>query len=637
MSDPSGTSVDALHSRLKAADTGFWEDLRNATRAARTFSELIALSTMRRRGLKAGLGRPPGDDARPIKVALLGAYTPYPLDELLRHYLLMGTPALEGELFVGDYDNYVAEIMEEGGALHDFKPDVTVILPSVARCRYEGLLSDPADQQRAQADAVADNLLGLARLAYEKTGSRIILGNFPLPAGHDPGAFRTRSMGSDWSFRKIVNLRLGAEAPAYVTLCDLEFLSARRGTADSADDRAWFESKQVGSSDFVADCAREIAHLVVAPFRSPAKVIVLDLDNTLWGGVIGDDGVDGIVLGDTGAVGEAYKALQHLMASFKSRGLLLAVASKNDQDKAIEPFRVHPEMALRLDDIVSFQANWGPKPDSIRAIALELGLGLDSFVFIDDNPAEIEHVRQVLPEVACILLDDDPASRLAQVRDSRLFDITALTPEDAARSEQYRVAAQRQHLQLETHSFDDYLESLEMSAEIHRFRTSDVARIAQLISRSNQFNLTTIRRGEPELLALMADPSVQPFSMRLRDRFGDYGLIAVVIGVIRDAELVVDTWLMSCRVLKRQVEEEVFNELLRLARDHGVGTIRGVYLPTKKNGMVRDLYATLGFTCTLDTPERREFVLDTAAASYFTTHIALPATSGASTGADSEP
>lgn len=619
-----GSAVNiSLQSKVKAGDSSFWDDLRTATEAAESFSGILALSTLRRRALQQRLPRRPGDDARPLRLALLGGYTPYPLQELITHFLSTSRPAIEPELHVGDFDNYASEIMEPEGALAAFKPDLIVLLPSATRCRYDGLLSDPPEQQRQQAATTAKDLLHLAELAYQKTGARIVLANFPLPAGRDPGAFRLRSAGSDWTFRKLVNLQLGADAPAHVTICDFEYLSARRGIVQARDDRAWFQSKQLGSPEFLVDCARDIAHLATAPLRGPKKVIVLDLDNTLWGGVIGDDGVDGIVLGDVDAAGQAYKALQKLMLEFKGRGLLLAVASKNDRDKAIEPFKVHPDMVLRLDDIVSFQANWGPKPDSLRTIAHELGLGLDSFVFIDDNPAEIEHVRQVLPEVDCILLHDDPAQRILQVQDSRLFEIVTLTAEDAQRSEQYRVAAQRQSLQLETHSFDDYLISLRMTGEISPFTSVDIPRIAQLIARSNQFNLTTIRRQEPELLAIMSDAAMLPFTVRLEDRFGDYGLIAIVIGAVREDELVIDTLLMSCRVLKRQVEEEIFNELLCLARAHRVSRIRGVYLPTAKNGMVRDLYTTLGFTCSLDEPARREFVLDVASAAPFQTRIAM--------------
>jgi FkbH-like protein len=615
--------MNALNSKLKSSDPSFWDDLRTATEAAASFAEFLALSTARRRALHVKLARAPGTEPKPVRIALLGGYTPYPLSELIGHFLMTARAPIDAQLHIGEFDNYAAEIMEPEGELEAFKPDVVVILPSVARCRYGGALSDPQAAQREQAAQTATELLQLANLAHEKTGAQIVLGNFPLPAGRDPGAFRVRSAGSDWSFRKLVNLHLGIEAPAHVTICDLEYLSARRGIVHSRDDRAWYQSKQFGSVDFVVDCAREIAHIVSAKFRGPKKVVVLDLDNTLWGGVIGDDGVEGIVLGDLDATGQAYKAVQKLMLDFKARGLLLAVASKNDLDKAAEPFKSHPEMLLKMDDIVSFQANWGPKADSLRTIAHELGLGLDSFVFIDDNPAEIELVRQVLPEVDTILLDEDPALRVLQIEDSRLFDITSLTAEDAKRSEQYKVAAQRVSLQMSTASYDEYLQSLAMSGEVAPFDSVDIPRIAQLIARSNQFNLTTVRRQEPELVAIMNDPAQLAFTMRLKDRFGEYGLIAIVIATIRDGEIVVDTWLMSCRVLKRQVEEEVFNELLRLARSKGLKQIRGVYLPTKKNGMVRDLYTTLGFTCVVDEAERREFVLDATAAKPFQTRIAI--------------
>ena len=621
MSYSSASVTALLGSQLTSADPIFWSDLRAASISAQTISDVIALSALRQHASRQALPRLAGDTERACRVALVGGYTTYPLSELISHFLATSMPSVNAELFLGDFDNYAAEIMEPGSTLAAFKPDVVVILPSVARCRYEGLLTDPSDMQKAQALATARDVLQLASLANQHTGARVILGNFMLAPSVDPGPYRVRSMGSDWSFRKLVNLSIGADAPSFVTVCDLEFISARRGIANASDDHAWFESKQLGSSEFLVDVAREIAHLVGAPFRAPAKVVVLDLDNTLWGGVIGDDGIDGIVLGDTDPVGEAYKAFQRHVLSFKARGLLLAVSSKNDHEIAAAAFKNHPEMVIRLDDVVSFHANWGPKPDSIRAIAQELGLGLDSFVFIDDNPAEIEHVLQVLPEVHGILLDADPAKRRQQLQDSRLFDVRTLTEEDAQRSAQYQVAAQRQTLQSAANSFDDYLRSLDMTGEINTFRSSDIVRIAQLIARSNQFNLTTIRRQESDLTALMTERGVLPFCMRLRDRFGDYGLIAIIIGRISGPELVVDTWLMSCRVLKRQVEEEVFNELLRLARTHGLTQIRGVFQPTAKNGIVRDLYTTLGFRCVQDGPERREFLIDVATAKPFTTHI----------------
>jgi FkbH-like protein len=601
---------------------GFWEDLRVASVAAQSAADVIALSSLRRRAERLNVTKPTADQRLSCRVALLGAYASYPLSEIVSHFLATSQPPMAVELLLGEFDNYVSEVMEADGALVQFKPDVVIMLPSAERCRFDGPLTASSEIPRSQAAAGARAILELASLANQRTGARIILGNFPLPPGSDPGPIRGRSLGTDWTFRKIVNLLIGEEAPAFVTICDLEFLSARRGVARAADDQAWFESKQLGSSEFLVDAARELARLVVDPFRPPAKVVALDLDNTLWGGVIGDDGLDGIVLGGANAVAESYRALQQHLRSLKSRGFLLAVVSKNDAERAVEPFNSHPDMVLRLDDIVSFKASWGPKPESLRAIAQELNLGLDSFVFIDDSAAEIEHVRQVLPEVHCILLDADPAKRLQQLRDSEILHVRALTAEAVQRTTQYHLAARRQELESSADSFDAYLQSLAMVAEISAFRSADISRIAELTARSNQFNLTTIRRPESDLIGLMTDRNALPFSIRLRDRFGDYGLISVVIGCIQENELVVDTWLMSCRALKRQVEHEAFNELLRLGRQHGLEQIRGVYVPTAKNGMVRDLYTDLGFRCVVDGPHRREFVLQVESARPFITKIA---------------
>jgi FkbH-like protein len=623
MTHSSSAARLSLASKLSSRDPAFWTDMRLASEAAQTASEIVALAALCRQAIRHGLTRAAREPQHDCRVAVIGAYATYPLSELVLHFLMTSRPAVNAELFLGDFDNYVSEVMETDGALARFKPEVVVILPSVQRCRSTGLLTDPPEVHQARALATAREVLHLASAATKHTGARIVLGNFPLAPGSDPGPFRGRSLGTDWSFRKLVNLSIGAEAPGFVTICDLEYLSARRGVAQAADDGAWFDGKQLGSMEFIVDAAREIAHLVAAPFRTPAKVVVLDLDNTMWGGVIGDDGVDGIILGGTDPVGEAYRAFQQHVRSLKERGFLLAVASKNDHNQAVEPFKTHPEMVIRMDDIASFQANWGPKPDSLRAVAQELGLGLDSFVFIDDNPAEIEHVRQALPEVRCLLLDEDPARRRRQLEDSSFFEVQALTQEDRERSHLYRVATERQLLQSSAPSFEEYLRSLAMIGELSPFRSSDLVRIAQLISRSNQFNLTTVRRGESELAAIMADAAALPFTMRLKDRFGDYGLIAVVIARINGLELVIDTWLMSCRVLKRQVEEAVFNELVRLARERGLTQIRGQYLPTPKNGMVRDLYTQLGFRCVLDQPDRREFLLDVASAGPLTTHITI--------------
>jgi FkbH-like protein len=406
---------------------------------------------------------------------------------------------------------------------------------------------------------------------------------------------RNTALISDYSFRKFVNLELGARLPSYAHLCDIEFLSNRRGNLDSTDERTWFESKQPFAAALLVDVAREYAHVLSRIGVSPKKVLVLDLDNTLWGGVIGDDGLEGIELGTTSPRGEAFRDFQKYLLELSKRGVLLAVCSKNDHDKAAEPFEKHPEMILRMKDIVCFKANWEPKSDNIRQIAADLNLGIDSLVFVDDNPAEIEIVNQFVPEVATVWVGDDPAEFTGRLKDSRHFEARSVTSEDLQRVQHYKQESERQQLLTSSTDMESYLRSLEMVGTIKSFDTLDAPRIAQLIGKSNQFNLTTRRRTEAEVLDIIADEQYSAFTVRLADRFGDHGLIAVVIGRARGRDFYIDTWLMSCRVLKRQVEEEVLNEIVFLGSARGCTRVIGEYIPTAKNGMVRDLYAKLGF------------------------------------------
>jgi len=608
---PAITAVEGLAELKELASRGdprFFAVLRDQTLAARACVDGLMLAALRKRVAQRGLE----PHQQIIRIAVMGGYTLYPLNELIGHFLAAAwyPASYRAEFLLGDYDNYTAEIIDESSRLGEFQPEVIVLVPSHRRCAYSGHLFDAREKQEAEARATAGHILELCQAAHQRTGAEIILANFALPGRFDPGPYRTRTLGSDWSFRKLVNLELGLNAPSYVHICDAEFLSARRGTLNAWDARAWFESKQPYGPELTLDVAREAAHLIVSLRQSPKKVAVLDLDNTLWGGVIGDDGMEGIEIGDTSPRGEAFKAFQQYLLSLTRRGILLAVCSKNDYEKAVEPFEKHPEMVLRMKDLVAFKANWQPKSENIREIAAELNLGLDSFVFIDDSPAEIEIVRQFVPEVETILLSDDPSRYVAAVQDARFFEPKSLTAEDLERVGQYKREAQRRELLSSVTDMDAYLESLGMEAAIREFRAMDVPRISQLINKSNQFNLTTRRRTEAQVQAVMADPAYFGFTVRLVDRFGDYGLISIAIGRVQGGEAEIDTWLMSCRVLKRQVEEEVLNEIVRLARARGCTRIRGVYLPTSKNGMVRNHYPALGFRPVAAAEDRLEFELD---------------------------
>ena len=605
---PAASKMDAgpLKHLLLQNDPAFWAQLSSLTRSARDFEELFLLSSLRKKAQARGL-TPPKPPPEKLRLAILGGYSLYPLHELIEH--LCAVENLPLELWQGDYDNYISEIMDDSSELYAFAPQVVFILPAERRCVYTGRLTDPRELPQVEAQRVVDSLLELARKAHEKTGAEIITTNFMLPARHDLGAYRSRALGSDWSFRKWVNLELGLAAPAYLHVCDWEFLAHRLGGLAARDERSWFESKQPCSPALLVELAREAARLILSFKRAPKKALVLDLDNTLWGGVVADDGLEGIELGDTSPRGEAFKAFQKYIVSLKQRGVLLAVCSKNDFAKAAEPFEKHPDMVLKMEDLVSFKANWEPKSENIRAMASELNLGLDSFVFVDDNPAEIEIVRQFVPEVTTILLGPDPSDYVAQLADCRLFEPRSITGEDAGRTSQYRSEAQRKALEASVTDMASYLESLQMEADISEFTPVDVPRLSQLINKSNQFNLTTRRRSEAEVLAVMNDAAMVGFSMRLKDRFGDHGLISIVIGRQSGDTMHIDTWLMSCRVLKRGVEEAVLNELVRLAQWKKCVRLEGVYLPTAKNEMVRDFYGRMGFALTAESETKREFEL----------------------------
>jgi FkbH-like protein len=319
----------------------------------------------------------------------------------------------------------------------------------------------------------------------------------------------------------------------------------------------------------------------------------------VWGGVIGDDGLEGIVIGQGSPLGEAYTAFQNYARELSRRGIILAVCSKNDEANAVEPFEKHPEMVLKRGDIACFIANWSDKASNIRAIAKDLNIGLDSLVFIDDNPFERNLVRQELPMVAVPEVEDDPTYYPRALSDAGYFEGIAVTDEDRERSGQYQGNRAREALKSSVTDLDSYLRGLEMQLVWRPFDKIGLQRTVQLINKSNQFNLTTRRYTEEDVLAVMDDPSAFGLQLRLIDRFGDNGVIAIIIGRLRDdGDLYIDTWLMSCRVLGRQVEPTTLNLIAAQAKLLGARRLIGEYIPTKKNGMVKEHYQKLGFADT---------------------------------------
>jgi FkbH-like protein len=382
-----------------------------------------------------------------------------------------------------------------------------------------------------------------------------------------------------------------------VDLLALDVRAAIDGLQSWHDPALWHRAKQEISPVAAPMYGELVARLLAARGGRSAKCLVLDLDNTLWGGVVGDDGLAGLIIGQGSALGEAFVGFQDYARELSRRGVIPAVCSKNDEANALGPFDKHPEMLLKRSDIASFVANWNDKPSNIRAIAEELNIGLDSLVFVDDNPFERNLVRRELPMVAVPEIGDDPATFAQMLADAGYFEAVAVTQEDRARTGQYQGNRRRERLKAAATDVDSYLRSLEMRLIWRRFDDIGLQRTVQLINKTNQFNLTTRRYTDEDLRAVMGDACAFGLQLRLVDRFGDNGIIAIVIGKMNgEQELQIDTGLMSCRVLGRQVEPTTLNLVAEMAKRLGARRLVGEYLPTGKNGMVKDHCRKLGFT-----------------------------------------
>jgi FkbH-like protein len=405
-----------------------------------------------------------------------------------------------------------------------------------------------------------------------------------------PGTLRNLIDGIN---RQLAELVLGSGD----MLLDVAALAETVGLADWHNTQLWNMGKFSFSDELIPLYADHVGRILSALRGKSRKALILDLDNTVWGGVIGDDGLEGIAIAQGDARGEAHLAVQRLALELRQRGIVLAVSSKNTDEVAREPFEKHPEMLLKLDHIAVFQANWNDKATNIQAIAEELSLGLDAMVFLDDNPVERGLVRKLLPQVAVPELPEEPAYYARTLTAAGYFEAVAFAGEDLKRAGYYQDNAKRASLQKQVGGVDAYLASLEMTITFQPFDATGRARIVQLINKSNQYNLTTRRYTDPEVAAAENDPEVFTLQVRLADIFGDNGMISVVI--CRPAEAGVweiDTWLMSCRVLGRKVEQMVLREILRHARAAGIQKLNGVYKPTDRNKLVIDHYSKLGFS-----------------------------------------
>jgi FkbH-like protein len=538
---------------------------------------------------------PAGLGTKPVRLALLGSATLAHLHPGIRVGGLRR--GIHIETYENEYGQYWQEIDDPASPLHEFRPTI-VLLALDGHHLAAGVTAamGPEDAGRALDEIVARIVAcwrGL-RAAF----SCHIVQQLPLPV-HPPllGENEQRLAGSRAAFLSAVTAEIRAHAETEgVDLLALDRHVALDGLEAWHDAGMWHRAKQevtLAATPLYGDL---VARLIAAKQGRSFKALVLDLDNTLWGGVVGDDGLEGLALGQGSALGEAFAAFQDHARELSRRGVILAVCSKNDEANALEPFEKHPEMVLRRPDIACFVANWSDKAQNIRTIARELNIGLDALVFVDDNPFERALVRQELPMVAVPEITDDPTTYPRVLADAGYFEALAVTDDDRARATQYQANRARDALKETATDLPSYLRGLQMQLIWRRFDAIGLQRTVQLINKTNQFNLTTRRYTDDDVLAIMRDPRCFGLQLRLLDRFGDNGIVAILIGRMTDGEdLLIDTWLMSCRVLGRQVEPTSLNLIAAEARRLGARRLIGEYLPTKKNGMVRDHYEKLGF------------------------------------------
>jgi FkbH-like protein len=539
----------------------------------------VELQRLRRQG--------PPPARRRTRVALAGSYTTSQLGRLL--CLAAFEAGIDVELYESQFGQYSQDLLDRSSGLYAFRPEFVILAV------HEGGLQLPewSDDPEAAVNSELARWQQLWSCAATHAAARVIQHTAAIPTAQPFGHLAGR-LGTRYAMAQQLNARMMREAPPGVAFVDCDQLAADFGKRAWFDQRYFYLTKQALAPDALWVLARQTAAVLVAALGLSRKCVVLDLDGTLWGGIIGEDGLAGIALGG-GPAGEAHADFQSFLVSLKRKGLVLAVASKNNERDARLPFEKHPDMRLHLDDFAMFLANWNDKATNLRAIAAGLDLGLDSLVMVDDNPAERALIRELLPEVDVIELPPDPAGYVRALADYPWLETVALTDEDTHRTEQYRARREAAQLASAAGSLEEFHRGLQMAAWVGPFDDFHLPRVAQLLAKTNQFNLTGWRPGLAELQALMRDPDAIHLALRLRDRFADHGLVCVVIAHVEGDAAVIDTWAMSCRVIGRTVEAEILKHLCQIAAGRGCRRLRGRYVPSPRNQLVKDLYPSFGF------------------------------------------
>lgn len=570
---------------LEAGDTA---RARGALTAAVTSDDELATWLAASR-LVAKLGRE--DARRTLRVAVLSSHTGGQFTAALG--VAASVHGLHLETYQTGYRTYEHEILDPGSDLYAFAPDAVVLAADQREVRLPELSTDP----EADLTSEVERWTGLWSTLTERAGATVLHLTFVPPLADALGSHGAVHPGGRRRLLRRLNLALGEAAGPGVHLVDLESVAYAVGEAGFSDPAYWFRSKHAIGLAATPAVAQAVGDTLAAAVGAGRKLVVLDLDNTLWGGVIGEDGLGGITLGD-GPTGEAFVEVQRYLSSLRQRGLLLAVSSKNDPEVARLPFEQHPEMVLRLEDFVAFETSWEPKAKSIIRIAEELDLGLEAVVFVDDNPAERAAVRHELPMVGVVELPPKPSGYVRAVAAFPGLQTVSVTAEDLRRTDQYRARRQATELEASSGSREDYLAGLQMRATVEPLLDVNRNRVVQLIGKTNQFNLTGYRHTTADVDRLDNTDRSLVWGLRLTDRFDDHGLVSVLIGVPEDNDpetLRIDTFVMSCRVLGRTVETTLLTAVVDWAGQHGYRRVLGHFIPSGRNTPAATVLPDAGF------------------------------------------
>ena len=530
--------------------------------------------------------------SRTVRLALLSDAATQRFVPILR--ALFARRGVNAEIYEGPFDAIELEVYDRDSGLYRFQPQVIVVLNCVQALRASFL--QPGTDTATFVETTSRRITRIWDAIQSIIPATIIQSNFVLPYERIFGNFDLKTPQSWYATVAALNAHVAENAHPLggVLLCDTESVASWLGRQHWFDERFWDSAKYFCALDCLPSVAENLVSIVMTSLGQVAKCVIVDLDNTLWGGVIGDDGLEGIQISAHGD-GEAFYRLQLYLRALKQRGIVLAVCSKNEMATALLPFEKHPEMVLRRDDFAVFVANWNDKAVNIREIQRTLNIGLDSMVFLDDNPFERNLVRELVPGVIVPELPEDPADYVRAISELNLWETTTFSTEDTKRTELYQAEAQRREEQAGFASVEEFLRSLDMRITVERFDSFHLPRISQLMQRSNQFNLTTRRLSEVGCKELMENSAWLPLYAKLADRLSDHGLISVVTVEALAGELAIRDWLMSCRVLGRGVESYLMNRVAEQAKKLGLRRITAEYIPTAKNSMVKDFFQQFGF------------------------------------------